>query len=209
MRAVQEVMAELLQLMGTTANFGPEGMRPARDLPQIAHTYQCSLFGVLPVHSVDLDFGVVVEPRGQIFLVQALGGQHALDVEIIDAQSDGACDLAGGKASVRLECGALERDIAVMIGEAEDHAIGAREVEAAPVEGAAPARRLALEGGAPAAGAEEVLVELEPEEGERVRAVVRVRDRLGAFDAVRGVVAETVDPADVFSWRGVVRSLAG
>jgi flavin-dependent dehydrogenase len=28
-------------------------------------------------------------------------------------------------------------------------------------------------------------------------------------DAVRGVVAETVDPADVFSWRGVVRSLAG
>jgi geranylgeranyl reductase family protein len=28
-------------------------------------------------------------------------------------------------------------------------------------------------------------------------------------DAVRGVVAETVDPADVFSWRGMVRSLAG
>ncbi|MGE0159383.1 MAG: geranylgeranyl reductase family protein [Gemmatimonadales bacterium] len=28
-------------------------------------------------------------------------------------------------------------------------------------------------------------------------------------DAVRGIVAETVDPAEVFSWRGVVRSLTG
>jgi geranylgeranyl reductase family protein len=28
-------------------------------------------------------------------------------------------------------------------------------------------------------------------------------------DAVKGVVAETVDPAEVFSWRGVLRSLAG
>jgi geranylgeranyl reductase family protein len=28
-------------------------------------------------------------------------------------------------------------------------------------------------------------------------------------DAVRGIVAETVDPAEVFSWRGVVRSIAG
>ena len=37
----------------------------------------------------------------------------------------------------------------------------------------------------------------------------RIRKAGYLRDAVRGVVAETVDPAEVFSWRGVVRSLAG
>jgi len=36
----------------------------------------------------------------------------------------------------------------------------------------------------------------------------RIRKAGYLRDAVRGVVAETVDPAEVFSWRGVVRSLA-
>jgi geranylgeranyl reductase family protein len=37
----------------------------------------------------------------------------------------------------------------------------------------------------------------------------RIRKAGYLRDAVRGIVAETVDPADVFSWRGVVRSLVG
>jgi geranylgeranyl reductase family protein len=37
----------------------------------------------------------------------------------------------------------------------------------------------------------------------------RIRKAGYLRDQVRGVVAETVDPADVFSWRGMVRSLAG
>jgi flavin-dependent dehydrogenase len=37
----------------------------------------------------------------------------------------------------------------------------------------------------------------------------RIRKAGYLRDAVRGIVAETVDPADVFSWRGMVRSLVG
>ena len=37
----------------------------------------------------------------------------------------------------------------------------------------------------------------------------RIRKAGYLREAVRGIVAETVDPADVFSWRGVMRSLAG
>ena len=37
----------------------------------------------------------------------------------------------------------------------------------------------------------------------------RIRKAGYLHEAVRGIVAETVDPAEVFSWRGVVRSLAG
>jgi flavin-dependent dehydrogenase len=37
----------------------------------------------------------------------------------------------------------------------------------------------------------------------------RIRAASYLRDAVRGIVAETVDPAAVFSWRGVVRSLVG
>jgi geranylgeranyl reductase family protein len=36
----------------------------------------------------------------------------------------------------------------------------------------------------------------------------RIRKAGYLRDAVRGIVAETVDPADVFSWRGMIRSLA-
>jgi flavin-dependent dehydrogenase len=37
----------------------------------------------------------------------------------------------------------------------------------------------------------------------------RIRKAGYLREAVRGIVAETVDPADVFSWRGVARSLVG
>jgi geranylgeranyl reductase family protein len=37
----------------------------------------------------------------------------------------------------------------------------------------------------------------------------RIRKAGYLREAVRGIVAETVDPADVFSWRGVMRSLVG
>ena len=83
-------------------------MPAARHLAKIAVAHQHALLRRLPIHAEDLDHGIVIEARGEIVLVQAIGPQRALDVETVDRQADGAGDLGAGEAGGGLEVRAVE-----------------------------------------------------------------------------------------------------
>ena len=120
----------LLQLVGEPAHLAAEMMLAARNFSQVAIAHQDALLRVRPVHAVDLDQRVVEQAGGEIGLVQALRLQRALDIECIDVESDGALDLRAGEAAHRLELGAVEGKIAVVIGEAKGFAVIARDAPA-------------------------------------------------------------------------------
>jgi hypothetical protein len=116
--------------MRKPAHLRAEMRLPARHLAEIAVAHQHALFRRLPVDTKDLDHGIVVESGGEVVLVQPIGPKRALDVETVHGKADRAGDFRAGEAAGRLEIGAVEVQIAVVVGEAELHPIAARHAPA-------------------------------------------------------------------------------
>jgi hypothetical protein len=65
---------------------------------------------------------VVVEAGGEVVLVEAVGFQRGRDFEVVDREAERVLDLAGGESRGGLEGGAVEGEVAVVVGEAEPRA---------------------------------------------------------------------------------------
>jgi hypothetical protein len=105
---------------------GDEGETAASDLTDGAAAHQHALRRRLPVHSPDLDLGVVPAAVDDVRLGDPARSQHALGILGIDREVAARAQLGGGEAALRLECGAVEDERSVVISEPEGHAVRAR-----------------------------------------------------------------------------------
>jgi hypothetical protein len=115
----------LAQHMGKRTDLGDEGEPPAPDLANGPAAHQNALAGVRPVHTPDLDLGVVPAAVEDVGLGDPIRGQHALCVLRIDRQVSPRPDLGRRQPALRLEIRAVEGQRPVVIGEAEAQAIRA------------------------------------------------------------------------------------
>ena len=90
--------------------------------------------------------GVVEEAGGEVVLVEAVVAERALHLEVVDGEADGVLDLARGEAGGGREGGAVEGEVAVVVGEAEHGAVAARDAPA-PGERGGAGVEVGLEGG--------------------------------------------------------------
>lgn len=94
----------------------------------------------------DLDGGVVEQAGGEVVLVDGIGAQRAFHIQVGDAEADAVLDVAGGEAGRGLECGAVEGEVAIVIGEAQPRAVAACQTPAPGKRGGAGGE-VGLEGG--------------------------------------------------------------
>ena len=114
-----EAALGLLQVVGEAAHLRGEGGAGAAHLAEGAGAHQHALRRVGPVDAPDLDAGVVVEAGGEIVLVEAVGLEGGGDLQVVDREAERVPDLAGREAGGGLEDGAVEGEVAVVVGEAE------------------------------------------------------------------------------------------
>ena len=143
---LEEPALGLLQVVGEAAHLGGEGGAGAAHLAERARAHQHALVGVLPVDAPDLDGGIVEEAGGEVVLVEAVGAERAVDLQVVDGEADRVLDLAGGEAGGGGEGGAVEGEVAVVVGEAEPRAVAAGEAPA-PGERGGAGVEVGLEGG--------------------------------------------------------------
>src|SRR5262249_55704335 len=129
-----EAALGLLQVVGEAADFGCEGRAGAAYLAEAARAHEDALLRVGPVDAPNLDGGIVEEAGGEVVLVEAVGLEGGGDLQVVDGEAQCVPDLAGREAGGGLEHGAVEGEVAVVIGEAEAAAIVAGDAPA-PGEG--------------------------------------------------------------------------
>jgi hypothetical protein len=139
-----EAALGLLQVVREAAHLGGEGEARAAHLAERAGTHQHALVGVGPVDAPDFDGGVIVEARGEVVLAERVGAQRARHLQVVDGQADSILDVGGGEARSGLEGGAVEGEVAIVVGEAEAGAVGARQTPA-PGEGGGARVEVGLE----------------------------------------------------------------
>src|SRR5581483_1968580 len=105
-----------------------------------------ALVRVLPVDAPDLDGGIVEEAGGEIVLVEAVGAQCALHLQVVHGEADSILDLGSGEAGGGGEGGAVEEEVEVVVGEALARAVAPGEPPA-PGEGGGAGVEVGLEGG--------------------------------------------------------------
>src|SRR6185369_13482676 len=81
--------------------------------------------------------GIVEEAGGEVVLVEAVGAERALDLQVVDGEADRVLDLAGGEAGGGSEGGAVEGEIAIVVGEAEHLPVAAGDAPAPGERGGA------------------------------------------------------------------------
>ncbi|MEI9932796.1 MAG: hypothetical protein WDM89_20240 [Rhizomicrobium sp.] len=99
--------------------------------------HQHALIRRRPVHAPDFDGRIVVEPRGEIVLVQRIRRQRAHHGEIVDREAKRRLHLARGEAAGGFVGEAIERERHIVIGEALRHAIAAHDLPAPAQSGGA------------------------------------------------------------------------
>ena len=120
----------LVQQVRERAHLGDEGEPAAADLADGAAAHQHPLADRVPVHPPDLDRGIVPAAVEDVGLGDGVRGQHALGVLRVDREIGAAADLRGGEAGLGLVGDAAERERPVVVGEAEDDAVGALDAPA-------------------------------------------------------------------------------
>jgi hypothetical protein len=85
----------------------------------------------------DLDARIVEQAGGEVVLVEAGGAERALDLQVVDREADRVLDLGGGEAGGGLKRGAVEGEVAIVVGEAQHSAVAARETPAPGERGGA------------------------------------------------------------------------
>ena len=98
-------------------------MPAARDLAEIAVAHEHALRGLRSIHPVDLDQRIVEQAGDQVRLVQPVGLERPLRRR--------------GEAGRGFEVRAVEGNIAVVVGEAEHHAVIAHDPPAPAQRGGA------------------------------------------------------------------------
>ena len=144
---LEEPALGLLQVVGKTAHLGGEGRAGAAHLADAAGAHQHALGRVLPVDAPDLDGGIVEQAGGEVVLVEAVGAQRALDLQVVDGEADRVLDLGGGEAGGGGEGGGVEGEVAIVVGEAQHACRRARVSAPAPGERGGAGVEVGLEGG--------------------------------------------------------------
>src|SRR6185312_9541132 len=132
-----EAALGLLQVVGEAAHLRREGGAGAAHLAEAAGAHQHALVGVGPVDAPDLDDGIVVEAGGEVVLVEAIGLEGGGDLQVVHGEAQRVLDLAGCEAGGGLEGGAVEGEIAVVVGKAELRAVVAGDAPAPGERGGA------------------------------------------------------------------------
>ena len=134
---LEQATLRLLEIVGKAAHLRGEGGAGAAHLAEAARAHQHALVRIGPVDPPDLDGRIVEEPGGEVVLVEAVGAERALHLQVVDGEADGVLDLGGGEAGGGGERGAIEGEVAVVIGEALHQAVTPRQAPAPGERGGA------------------------------------------------------------------------
>jgi hypothetical protein len=120
-----------LQPLSHAPQLGDIHAVPDRDLAEpAAPQLQDALGKVLVVDQEHADLGEVVPAGPQVLLGDPVFREDALDVEVVDREVSRAADRRARVAASRSIRDAIHNEIAHVVGEAEHHAVAARDLPA-------------------------------------------------------------------------------
>jgi hypothetical protein len=123
------------QRLGQPAQLGLEGSAGAGDFTQRAAKQHAARLQRLPVDLPDRQAGRVIEAGKDILLAQPRIRERPGRLGVVDRQPRALHDRRGRHPRRRAKGEAVKHQIAVMIGKAHDHAIGARQCPGAGAGG--------------------------------------------------------------------------
>ena len=178
MNSRPEVLGELL---AQAAHFRRERGALAPHLAERAFGQQHAQIRLAPVDQPELDTRGIVTPGGEVVLVERFVGQRAGQFRIVHRQTQLLCHLGAGKPAAGEANRAVDHDVLVVLGEALDDAVVARDQPAA-AQGRNAGIELGLQGDGN--GAHGVLFLHPPLEGEGRRALSNAKCEPGWGDRV-------------------------
>ena len=123
-RALVKSAALLVERMRKAPHLGRERVEPPRNLPDRTAEHDVAVIHIGPVDQEQREGCIVVEARGQIGFVQMVALQRSRDVHRVDVERERLRDGRRRHAGKPLVSHTVERQVLIVVGESDLHAIG-------------------------------------------------------------------------------------